>query len=63
MDRDEIIAGITRCETKLDALLSNDKDREDRLRAVERKQWYHTGVWAVLALVAAKFGFPFLPSA
>jgi hypothetical protein len=58
MERDEIIAGLTRCETKLDQLLSAEKDHEDRIRSVERKQWYFSGVWAVLALAAAKLGLP-----
>jgi hypothetical protein len=62
MDRDEIISGIARLETKVDLLLAGEADRNTRLRDVERKQWYHTGAMAVVALVATKMGFPFIPT-
>lgn len=58
MDRDEIIEGLTRVETKVDMLLQRELGSELRLRSVERRQWYHSGVVAVLALIAAKFGIP-----
>lgn len=61
MDRDEIIAGLSRVETKVDLLLQRQGSQDDRLTAVERKQWYHTGAMACVALVAAKLGFPFIP--
>lgn len=58
MDRDEIISAVSRVETKVDLLLAREERNDTRLRSVEKKMWIHTGVWAVLAVIAGKLGFP-----
>ena len=49
---------LARIETKLDAVLNSDTDKEKRLRSLERWKWSHAiSGGAVLALMA-KLGIP-----
>ena len=52
----EIVERLARIETKLDSALSIQADHETRMRAVERKQWLHSGGVAALAAYLSKFG-------
>jgi hypothetical protein len=54
MDNDDVVDRLARIETKLDTLM---EDR-DRLTAVEKKQWFHTGGIAALVVVLNKIGIP-----
>jgi hypothetical protein len=54
----EVVERLARIETKLDTTLSTGRDHEKRLRAVEKRQWYHTGGVAVIGFIAAKLGLP-----
>jgi hypothetical protein len=53
---DEVVQRLTRIETKLDAALECDKDHEKRLRGLEHKQWWLSGVAAVAGFLASHFG-------
>ena len=52
----EVVERLARIETKLDAALATDADHEKRLRAVEKKQWWLSGVAAVVGFLASHFG-------
>lgn len=49
---------LTRIDTNVAALLAAKNDHEKRLRAVERKQWLHTGGLTLAGFVLAKMGVP-----
>jgi hypothetical protein len=49
---------LARIETKLDAVLTSDTDKEKRLRSLERWKWSHALSGGALAIVLAKFGIP-----
>lgn len=49
---------LARIETKVDILLTREGRNEDRLSAVEKKQWLHSGGVAVVAFFLSKFGIP-----
>lgn len=49
---------LVRIETKLDAVLTNDKDKEKRLRSLERWRWSHGVSAAAFFAVLAKLGLP-----
>lgn len=44
---------LGRIEAKVDILLNRSENQENRLRAVERKQWWATGAAAVCGAVLA----------
>lgn len=50
----DIVDRLARIETKLDSALERATDQEDRLRGIERKQWYHSGGVAAIALLFMK---------
>jgi hypothetical protein len=52
----EIVERLARIETKLDAALTVQADHETRMRATEKKQWYHSGALALAAAYFSKFG-------
>jgi hypothetical protein len=54
----DIVDRLARIETKIDGLIVREDKRDERLSAVERKQWYHSGVLAAVAFLFSKFGFP-----
>lgn len=54
MDMGDIRERLARIETKLDQLVT----QEDRLRSVEKKQWYHTGMLALAGALLYKIGIP-----
>ena len=56
--RDDVIAALWRIETKTDALIKNDDDKEKRLRSLEKWRWLHTVPLAAVAALAAKLGLP-----
>jgi hypothetical protein len=47
---------LTRIETKLDTALACNEDHEMRLRSVEHKQWWLSGVAAIAGFLASHFG-------
>lgn len=58
MDTNEISRTLGRLEGKVDLLIDRFDKVDKRVEAVQRKQWYHTGVLAVLGVMAAKMGLP-----
>jgi hypothetical protein len=61
----DIMRAIGTLEGKLDGHLAREKLREERADAIEKRvttvekhQWYHSGVVAMLAIVFAKIGIP-----
>lgn len=48
---DSVPERLMRIEEKIDTLIEIRKDHEGRLRAVEKKQWYHTGGLAAVAFL------------
>ncbi len=53
----EILQRVTRIETKLDSALAVDRDHERRVRNLEKRQWFLSGVGAVIGAVLTKIGF------
>jgi hypothetical protein len=58
---DDIARSLGRLEGKVDTLLDLATEDRARLSAVEKRVWWTGGVWAVLAIVGAKFGIPPFP--
>ena len=63
--RENIVDALARLETKMDAVLEKDKDKETRLRSLEkrqgahsRQQWVHSITVTIFAAVLAKIGLP-----
>lgn len=56
--REEIGERLARIETKLDTALTNDKDKEKRLRSLERWRWSHGVSAAAFLAILAKLGIP-----
>lgn len=54
----EVIDRLARIETKLDGLVKREDGRDNRLTAVERKQWYHSGALALAVFILSKLGLP-----
>ena len=59
MEHVEVVQRLTRIETKLDAALECNQDHESRLRAVEHRQWWMSGVAAVIGFIASILGHSF----
>lgn len=49
---------LARIETKVDLVLDSMGKLDTRTSAVEKKQWMHSGVVAVIAVYLSKFGIP-----
>jgi hypothetical protein len=69
MDQD-LVSTLGRIENKIGSMSGKqdmmlDLMKEDRVRiaAVEKRVWWSGGVWAVLAILGAKFGIPPFPHA
>lgn len=56
--REQIAERLGRIETKLDAVLDNDADKEKRIRSLERWRWSHGASAALFVAVLAKLGLP-----
>jgi hypothetical protein len=56
--RREDIERLERIDTNVQSLLKQDADKEKRIRALERSQWWHRGVLGVLAAFLLKIGLP-----
>jgi hypothetical protein len=52
----DVIRSLARVETKVDMIIDRFDKLEDRTAAVEKKVWYGSGIAAVLAFFATKFG-------
>lgn len=49
---------LARIDANVEALLKRDDDKEKRLRALERTQWWHRGAFAVVGAFLIKLGLP-----
>ena len=49
---------MARLETKMDAVLSQDKDKEKRIRSLEKWRWGHSLGALALAAFLTKLGLP-----
>lgn len=54
----DILRALGNIEGKLDGFLEREAERDKRIAAVEKRQWYHTGGAAVIAFAFAKLGIP-----
>jgi uncharacterized protein YdcH (DUF465 family) len=54
----EVIERLTRIETHTQTLLQRFDKLDDRVSAVEKKQWMHSGGVAAIAFILSKFGIP-----
>lgn len=59
--REQISDRLARIETKLDAVLGNDADKEKRIRSLERWRWSHAVPAAAFLAILAKLGLPMSP--
>jgi len=57
--REEVLQRLARIEENSASAAARNKDHEDRLRGLERKQWLFTGIAASLSAYLTKFGIHF----
>lgn len=54
----DIRQSLGNLHAKVDMLLAADKDKESRVRTVEKKMWWATGASACVAFAASRLGLP-----
>ena len=52
---EDCIDRLARIETNLQAAIASDKDMEDRVRSLEKRQWHFLGALAIFGAMLAKF--------